>query len=502
MEKQRIGILGAGISGLMAGAILARQGHIISIYDKAVTVGGSAGWYVRKNRIYPTGATIAFGLEPGGMLHRLLKRVGAFEKLNIRALTHPMDVLLPDRKIAIRFDEQQWCAELSTVFHERADEVLRFWRELKKISLAVEAVTSTEVALPIRSFADLGTLPFHLLRNPWQTARLARYAFVTVEHLLRQYRLHDYAPFRTFLNAQLVDAAQTDIRHAALLPSAVALDIYRRGSFSVDGGLASISKALAVVIAEAGGAIYTANTVKQCVLRKTDGKEVWRVESAKRAEEYDILLNASGLSLTSTDGSAFQLHAESDESLAEQWGAFRVDAILEDLRIEKDLPFAWQIVPNPEHSQLFGDEFGPVYFTMHESRDVNGNVVAGEGMLTASVHTSLEQWRGLDKAAYLQRKQAFTDAILVELARALPHAQERLQTLYSGSPMTYDKYIGKFSVGGRPLTVKNAILSPKGCRTAIDSLFLAGEQVFPGPGTLSCALSGFYAARAIMKRSN
>ncbi len=500
MKKQRVCIIGAGISGLMAGALLVREGHTVSIFEKAVTVGGSAGWYARKNRMYPTGATIAFGLESGGMLHRLLNRVGAFEKLKIRTLTHPMDVLLPDRRIAISLDEQQWYAELSRVFHERADDVLRFWRKLKQISLAVEGVTSTEVALPIRSFVDVGNLPTHLLRHLGQTALLARYALVTVEHLLRQYRLHDYAPFRTFLNAQLVDAAQTDIRHAALLPSAVALDIYRRGSFSIEGGLASISKALAEVIAEAGGAIYTANTVKKCVLGKYNGRDVWRVESAKRADECDVLLNASGLSLTSIDGSAFQLQADRNETWSEQWGAFRIDAILNDVRIEEPLPFAWQIVPNPEHSQLFGDEFGPVYFTMHESRDANGDVVAGEVMLTASVHTSLQQWRGLDKVSYLQRKQAFTDAILNEFAKVIPHAKECLQTLYSGSPMTYDKFIGKFSVGGRPLTVKHAMRSPKGYRTAIDSLFLAGEQVFPGPGTLSCALSGFYAARAIIKR--
>jgi phytoene dehydrogenase-like protein len=59
-------IIGAGVGGLTAAAYLAKEGYKVSVLEKATTVGGSAGWYVRKGRKFPTGATIAFGLEEKG----------------------------------------------------------------------------------------------------------------------------------------------------------------------------------------------------------------------------------------------------------------------------------------------------------------------------------------------------------------------------------------------------------------------------------------------------
>ncbi|MBM6617799.1 FAD-dependent oxidoreductase [Bacillus suaedaesalsae] len=43
-------IIGAGIGGLTAGAYLGKAGFDVTVVEKATTVGGSAGWYVRKGR--------------------------------------------------------------------------------------------------------------------------------------------------------------------------------------------------------------------------------------------------------------------------------------------------------------------------------------------------------------------------------------------------------------------------------------------------------------------
>ncbi|WP_313237944.1 NAD(P)-binding protein [Sporosarcina ureae] len=61
--SKSIYVVGADIGGLMAGALLAKEGYQVTILEKATRVVGSAGSYVRNKRIYPAGATIAFGLE-------------------------------------------------------------------------------------------------------------------------------------------------------------------------------------------------------------------------------------------------------------------------------------------------------------------------------------------------------------------------------------------------------------------------------------------------------
>ena len=238
-----VGIIGAGIGGLMAGAILAAKGYKVSIFEKATTVGGSAGWYHRKGRRFPTGATIAFGLEEDGLLQNLLTELHI--ELEAKSLQHPMDVILEDRRISIFQDPLRWTEELQTAFPEKSKEVVQFWDELTFLGESVHRVTATDVSLPVRRYNDLGKLPQYLLSHPLSLLRLGRYMSWTVEDLLRKHKLSSYVPLRRFLNAQLLDAAQIDLTEAALLPSSLALTIYRRGSFHVKNGIGQLCQALA-----------------------------------------------------------------------------------------------------------------------------------------------------------------------------------------------------------------------------------------------------------------
>lgn len=506
MRRYKVAVIGAGIAGLVTAARLAKSGYQVVVLDKATTVGGSAGWYVRQGRMYPTGATIAFGLEPGGIFRRVLDELDVTRRLHIRTLTQPMEVLLPDRKLSIYLDVDSWRKELASVFHERASDVLAFWNALSQLALKVEGVTKTDVALPLRKLHDLGTLPAHLLRHPGHGLSLLKHMFQTVEDLMSKYHLQDYQPFRQFLNAQLVDAAQIDISGAALLPSSVALDIYRRGSFAVSGGLGAICNALAESIIEDGGEIWLANPATG--MQRDSIRKIWEIRSRRFQGSVDVVVNGTGLDLQlNSETNLFEWQTSRDNQSLQGWGAYRVDATVDRNGIqsllgegadERSLPYAWQIVPRSEHSKLFGDEHGPVYFTLHPLLDAERVVMPDELLLTASVHTDLKQWTDLDKPSYQDKKHQFTNAIFEEFERVLPGIRQHVKHVHSGSPLTYRKFIGKVEVGGTPLTVRNAIFQPQSMYTSMSNLYTVGERVFPGPGTLSCALSGFYAARAIM----
>lgn len=147
---------------------------------------------------------------------------------------------------------------------------------------------------------------------------LARYATWTVEDLLRKYHLESYEPLRQLIDAQLMDAAQTDCTEAALLPSSLALAIYRRGSFYIEKGMGQLCELLAERIVELGGELILAATVKEL----TYEQKKWHVTSRKRSGEFDIVINNTGVSFGK--GTSY---ADSDSF---SWGAFRVDALLKD----------------------------------------------------------------------------------------------------------------------------------------------------------------------------
>ena len=487
--SKTICVIGAGIGGLLAGALLAKEGYQVTVLEKATRVGGSAGSYVRNKRIFPAGATIAFGLEEQGLLDTL------FTELDLNVpfvlLDHPMDVVMEDRQISLYRDKKAWEEELARVFPERQRDVIAFWNKLEQISEAVYGVTATGVSLPIQRVYDLGKLPGHAVTHPGSMLRLARHATRTVEDLLRTYKLDRYEPLRQFIDAQLLDAAQTDCTEAALLPSSLALTIYRRGSFYVEKGMSQLSERLAERIVELGSEVITASPVTELLYQE----KKWHVTSRKKTEAYDVVVNNAGVSFGPRTS-----HSESKEFA---WGAFRIDALLSNTfwqqELEgKPLPFAIQIVPDKDQTVLHSDGHGPVYVTFQPAYDRRNERVENEIMMTCSIHTDAELWERLSKEEYKEKKDIVAQAMLAEIQKVLP-VEDYVLYSEAGSPETYKKYIGKSEVGGFPLTVKNAIWKPKSVRSSLPQLYIAGEQSFPGPGTLSSALSGSHVARAVMK---
>ena len=488
--RKTVCVIGAGIGGLMAGALLAKEGYTVTVLEKATKIGGSAGSYIRKKHTFPTGATIAFGLEENGLLDSLFNELDM--KIPFELLDHPMDVVMEDRRISLYRNRALWEEELENVFFEKKDEVTAFWGKLEEIGEAVFGVTATGVSLPIQHMYDFGKLPSHGLTHPLQMLFLARHATRTVEDLLRTYKLDTYEPLRQFLDAQLLDAAQTDCTKAALLPSSLALTIYGRGSFYVEKGMSQLSEALSERIIELGGEVLKANTVKELIYKE----KRWHVTSRKRNEFYDVVINNSGVSFGPNTS-----HSESKEFA---WGAFRIDAILSKAFWQqeldsKKLPFALQIVFGKEQPALSLYGHGPVYVTFQPAYDQNNDLIDNEVMMTCSIHADAVQWEKLTKEQYKDIKKKLTEEMLTEIQKVLK-VEDYLLYSEAGTPLTYNTYIGKSEVGGFPLTVRNAITRPKSIKSSLPQLYIAGEQSFPGPGTLSSALSGSHIARAIMKK--
>ena len=67
---QSIILIGAGIGGLTAAALLAHRGYAVTVYDQALVPVGCASTFQRRGFTFDVGATQVAGLEPGGIHHR------------------------------------------------------------------------------------------------------------------------------------------------------------------------------------------------------------------------------------------------------------------------------------------------------------------------------------------------------------------------------------------------------------------------------------------------
>ena len=68
---KKVVVIGAGIGGLTAGALLAKRGYQVWVVDQAAVPGGCASTFQRRGFTFDVGATQVAGLEPGGIHHRI-----------------------------------------------------------------------------------------------------------------------------------------------------------------------------------------------------------------------------------------------------------------------------------------------------------------------------------------------------------------------------------------------------------------------------------------------
>ncbi|MFM7325181.1 MAG: FAD-dependent oxidoreductase, partial [Nodosilinea sp.] len=61
-SRPRVVVIGAGVGGLTAAALLARHGYPVRVFDQALVAGGCASTFRRRGFTFDVGATQVAGL--------------------------------------------------------------------------------------------------------------------------------------------------------------------------------------------------------------------------------------------------------------------------------------------------------------------------------------------------------------------------------------------------------------------------------------------------------
>ena len=75
-NRIHVGILGAGVSGLFTGALLAQRGYIVTLLEQLPVFGGGLYSYERDGETWATGMHILSGMQPDGPVNNVLKQLG------------------------------------------------------------------------------------------------------------------------------------------------------------------------------------------------------------------------------------------------------------------------------------------------------------------------------------------------------------------------------------------------------------------------------------------
>ena len=490
MEKRLdVVVVGAGIAGLTAAALLAREGLTVELLEAHQQSGGCAGTFRRGPYTFDVGATQVAGLEPGGSHQRLLAHFG----LPLPQAT-PLDpacvVDLADGRPPVRIfrDPARWKAEREQQFPGSG----RFWQLCATLHGANWAFASRDPVLPPRSLWDLGKLLPALRPANLASGLLAA---ASVADLLTLTGCGGDPRLRRFLDLQLRLYSQEPAEGTAALYGATVLAMGQAplGLSHLQGSMQVLSQQLEQALAAGGGQLRLRHRVSDLERSNEPGGGAgWRVRGERfERQAADVVLALPVQSLPDLLGE--QLPAGYRQRLAQlpdHSGALVFYGAVERALLPANCP---------AHLQLDWADPGSLFVSV--SHEGDGRAPAGQATVIASVFTAAKPWFGLEATAYDQAKAEARSAMQRGLESLLGISSEQWRHAELATPLGFERWTGRpFGfVGG--LGQHPSRFGPFGLasRTPLPGLWLCGDSIHPGEGTAAVGLSALMACRQLLE---
>ncbi len=491
--EPHIVIIGSGIGGLTASALLAQQGYRVTVLEAQTYPGGCAGTFTHGGYRFDAGATVAGGFQPNGPHYLVGERLGI--KWPVQAYEPAWITHLPDRSVALTNDND----DVLRAFPESAD----FWEHQQQLADLGWSLSAQGLPWPPTSLADVLQLARVGLANFPEDLLLLPLAFRTTYQWVRQHGLAQDISFVRFIDAQLLISSQTTSRHANAVYSATALDLARQGVYHVRGGIGGLAETLAAKVRDLGGEVIYRRRVTRIAQAGGRVTGVYFTEGRRGKQEHFlpadfVVANLTPWSLDGLlgEGSPARLRREA-QGRRLGWGAFALH-----LGVEAGL-----LPPGtPDHHQIIAELEGPlgetrsVFLSMSPEWDT-GRAPAGHRAVTVTTHTAVQPWwdaLGAGEQAYQERKAEYAEKMLAQIERVIPGFGRAVRLMLPGSPVTYQFYTQRHlgQVGGFAQT---SLFQARGPQTGLPNLRLVGDSIFPGQSTAGVTLGAMRVAREVAR---
>lgn len=471
--NEEVFVVGAGLAGLTAGALLAKEGYRVHVVEQNYQPGGCTTSYWRKGFVFESGATTIVGMDSGMPLHFVLKKLGL--KLPFRKLETPMRIHLPK---GISFNRPQsisaWKEIVGNAFNLDKKKSDAFWHEAYNLSQKIWEVSTRHRWFPPEKLSDV----FRALINIRPSDLLIpSHAFTSVTDRLKKYGLDKHKAFIEFIDAQLMITAQNTANNTNFLFGSAALCYTNYSNFYLDGGLINLVKPLEEYILEHGGEITYREKIHK-ITRKGSG---YQIETKKHTYQADYVI--SGIPSNNFDEIYPTKKVKLKES-GELWSAFQMGIGYKN--------------PNPQeaiHQQVLLDEQlpgigGKSYFiSMNHPDDTTRTDATGQGVISISSHIK-------DPGNMKVDTEKASDFILNDLIKKqIISSTSDIVYLHTSGPKSWEKWTGRMwgFVGGYPQEMRIKPWQMKGARWDGHKAYICGDSVYPGQGIPGVSLSGIIA---------
>ncbi len=438
-------VIGAGIGGLTAAALLAMRGVNVCVLERQSLVGGCIADIEHLGyRFEPTHGLYS-GWEADGLFAQIFSELGT-EPPRVRRLPHPYVVRLPDQTdVVISDNEQEFAETLRHAFPECAEAAINFCRELRQL-----ADDSSDVPLN------------RLLENC-------------------SFR------FRRFIDIQLQTFAQCTSDNC---PAGLGARALHRNWWQIEDGAQALADSLAASVKQSGGTLR----LDSPVLRLAYGSEATPIGVDLLSGERVISTRAiiSNLTVWDTYGKLIgprRIPPQISSQLRglQSWGAYLLFLGM-DRPAAADLPSSRILaLTDWQRDQAYDPETAHLVFAA--APESVGRAPKEKLAVTVSGFTNAEDWFSFheDHTVHEERDQRFLEKVWSRLHTAMPELGDRVEVIETATPQTfYESTRRKFGMIGRPQP-PFAQPNAESWRTYLSNVFIVSDSVSAGLGLAGVA---------------
>ncbi len=487
-------VVGSGVGGLSAAALLARSGRDVLVVERHDRVGGYAHSFRRGPYLFDSAVHMVGGCRPvpyqgGAVVHQLLSGLGIESRCEFLPVDPVYAAVYPELALQAAPDLDEFVRSLAREFP--AEE--KGLRELAQECLSIREETHRA--------AGLGG-PYEVMRSPGRFPTLLRYRRATLAQGLDA---HLESPRAKAAFASLWPYLGLPPSRASFLYFATMLVSYIADrSYSCRGSFQNFAEALASVVQECGGEILLRSVVRRIP------SEAGRVrgivlENGQRIEAPVVV----------AAGDARQALCE---LVGEQALPERLCATLRRLRpstsafvsyLATELPFE---PASTCHETFFFDSWDheasyrsslrlePSWFTMTVPTLADPSLApAGQHLVVLTTlvpYATPKGWR-VEKQRLAKRLLELAETRVAGLSSSLRFSE-------SATPRTLERYTraSEGAIYGFELSPSQVGPGRLSQRTPIEGLFLAGHWTQPGGGIYGVVYSGIEAACQVLGFAN
>lgn len=493
--KKKIVIIGAGISGMVAGVYALKQGFDAEIYESNPNAGGECTGWDRKGYHFDGCIHWLTGTKPGTDLYDIWQKCGALDD-SIKIINHDYYIAYKDTKDYSYFycNPKKLISEFMKISPEDEAEIKLLAKMVKKFAV---------VSMPAKKPMDM-MKPMELIKFIFSSISMkSAFEFASKTSLTDYINRFKSSKIRAMLSSV---AAPEGCAMSVL--GTIGLLAGKDGGVP-EGGSVQFSNRIKDKFISLGGKLHLSTKAEHIIVQNgtATGIEFTDKGGNKTAVAADYVITAVNAKLLL-------------EKLLD--GKYKDTFFDERFANSKDYPLFGEV---DIHLGINADLSGlphNVVFKASEPINCGGNTSKyigfkqycedpwftknGKSALTASfVNTSYDYWKKLREASeesYKNEKSRLAEDVIRELTIQYPQISGKVEAIDVVTPLTHERYCGAYrgSYMSFITTPRSNQNFHRGTISGINNLYVASQWIRPVGGLPSAAMAGKFAIQRICRQ--